>query len=124
DGTGRSSASHGVPRCLAAQEDDHLSNDFVYINQLPLRSTLLEEQAGSADDFPSTGCIFDDSRCSMAGLFHIGMIARKPAQASVGVGDGRGNRLIHFMCERSRQLSHGGHPVCLLEVPPRLAEEL
>jgi len=29
--------------CLAAQEDDHLSNDFVYIYELPLRKTLLEE---------------------------------------------------------------------------------
>ena len=89
-----------------------------------MRSTLLEEQAGSADDFPSTGCIFDDSRCSMAGLFHIGMIARKPAQASVGVGDGRGNRLIHFVRQGGSQLSHGGHPVAMCEIRLRLAQSL
>src|SRR6266478_5026209 len=31
-----------VSRCLAAQEDYHLSNGFVYVHELPLRSTLLE----------------------------------------------------------------------------------
>jgi hypothetical protein len=80
------------------QENDHLSNDFVYIQQLPFRSTLLEEQADAADDFRRTR------------LFEIWGLGGEPAQAGIGVGDGGGNRLIHFVRQGSRQLSHGGHP--------------
>ena len=78
-----------MSRYLAAHQGYHLSNDLVYINQLPLRSTLLEQQAGSADNFRGTGCVFDHSRRRFARLFHIGMIAVEPAQAGVGVGDRR-----------------------------------
>jgi len=99
---------HGVPRCFTAQEDDHLANDFVYINQLSLRRSLLEELADSIDDVGGSGCILDDSRRSLACFFHIGWIARKPSQARIAVGDGGGNRLIHFVREGSGQLSHGG----------------
>ena len=58
-----------VSRDLAAQEDDQPLNNFVYINQLPLRSALLEEQADPANDFRRTGCVFDDSRCGSTRLF-------------------------------------------------------
>src|SRR6266849_4277914 len=64
---------------VAAQQNDHLTDDFVYIHQLPRRNTLLEEQASPAHDVGCTGCIFDDSRRSLARLFHIGVIARQPA---------------------------------------------
>ena len=51
-------------------------------------------------------------------------VARKPAQASIGVGDRRGNRLIHFVRQGGGQLSHGGHPVDVREVRLRLAQSL
>ena len=56
------------------------------------------------------------SRRSFARLFHIGLIARKPSQAGIGVGDGGGNRLIHFVRQRGGQLSHGGHPADVCEI--------
>src|SRR5260370_6655467 len=61
-----------------------------HINQLVLRSTLLEEQANPADDFSRTDCVFSHSGRGFTSLFHITMIARKPAQAGVDVGDGGG----------------------------------
>ncbi len=91
-----------VSRRLASQENGHLSNDFVQINQLPLRSTLFEKQTDSANDFRGTRCVFDDPRGSVAGPFQIGMIARKPAQTGIGVGDRGGNRLVHFVRQRGR----------------------
>src|ERR1700726_485183 len=35
----------------------------------------------------------------------------KPAQSSLGVGDRRGDRLIHLMGDRGRELSHGRNAV-------------
>src|SRR5580704_11479300 len=113
-----------VSRCFAAEEDDHPSNNFVYLHQLPLRRTLLEELADSADDFGSTRPIVHDSLGSVARLFQIGMIARQPAQAGVGVGDGSGNRLIYFVRQGGRQLSHGGHPADPRQIRLRLAQGL
>src|SRR5712691_1320597 len=81
---------YGVSRHLAAQEDDHLSNNFVYIQQLPLRSTLLEEQADPTDDFRCTRSIFHDFHRSLARLFEIWGVASEPAQAGIGVGDSGG----------------------------------
>jgi len=71
---------------LAAQEDNHLSNYFVYINGLPLRRTLLEELADPTDDFGRTLCVFHDTQRRRARLFEIRVGASEPAQAGFGVG--------------------------------------
>src|SRR6266404_9067249 len=65
-----------VSRCLAAQEDDHLSHDFVYVYELPLRSALLEEQTDPADDFRRTHSVFRASHGSRARFFHFWGVAR------------------------------------------------
>src|SRR5229473_3289909 len=109
-----------ISRRLAAQEDDHLSNDFVYVHHLPLRSTLLEEQTDPADDFRRTHSVFRASHGSRARFFHVWGVARQPANAGIGVGDGSANRLVHFVGQGGSQLSHGGHPVHVREVCLRL----
>jgi hypothetical protein len=76
----------------------------------------------SADDFRRTGCVFDDSRRGLARLFHIGVIAPEPAQAGIGVGDGSGNRLIHFVRQRSGKLSHGSCLADACEIRLRLTQ--
>src|ERR1700674_285654 len=111
-----------VSRCLVAHQDDHLSDHFIYIHQLPLRSTLLEKQPDPVDNFRRPGCVFHDSQGSLARLFQIGLIAREPAQAGIGVGDGGGNRLFHFVCQGSSQLSQGGHPADVCEIRLRLTQ--
>jgi len=68
-----------VSRYLVAHQGDHVSNDVVYVNQLPLRSAIFEEETGSADDFRRAGCVFDGSRRGLACLFDIGVIAVEPA---------------------------------------------
>jgi len=42
---------------LAAQQNDHLSNDFVYIHQFLLRSAFLEQQADSSDYVSRAGYV-------------------------------------------------------------------
>src|SRR5260370_3794802 len=108
----------------AAKKNYHLSSSLVSVHELPLRSTLLEEQADPTDNFRRARPVFHDSHGSFARLFHIGTIARKPAQTGVGVGNGGGNRLIHFVRQRSRQLSHGGHPAHVCEIRPHLTPAL
>src|SRR5882762_7346910 len=115
---------YGVTRCLAAQEDDYLSNDFVHINRLMLWRTLPEEQADPADDFGGTGCVFSHSRRSLTRLVQIGIVARKPAQAGIGVSDGGGNRLIYFVRKGCGQLSHGCHAADVCEIRLRLAQRV
>src|SRR5580704_8480761 len=98
------------------QEDNHLSYDFIYINHLPFWTTLLEEQPDSLDDFRRASSVFYDSHGSCARLFEIWCVGGKPAHTGIGVGDGGGNRLIHFVRQRSSHLSHGGHPVHVREI--------
>ncbi len=50
-----------VPGGLVLQQDAHLSNDFIYVNQLALRRSLLEQQADPVDDVARTFCVFDES---------------------------------------------------------------
>src|SRR6202041_2896850 len=52
---------YDVSRCLATEEDSHFSNYFVYVHQLPFRSTLLEKQADSLDDLCRARSILHDS---------------------------------------------------------------
>src|SRR6266566_5397595 len=106
------------------QKSDHLSNDFLHVNELPFRSTLLEEQPRSLDDFRCTCSVSNDSHSSRACLFEIWCVGGKPAHTGLGIGDGGGNRLIHFVRQRSSQLSHGGHPVHVREVCLRLTQSL
>ena len=51
-----------------------------------------------------------------------GLIARKPAQAGIGVGDRCGNGLIYLVSQRGGQFAHGGYPVHVREVRLRLAQ--
>ena len=60
--------------------------------------------------------------CGCARLFEIWGVAGEPVQASLGVGDGGGNRLIHFVRQGGGQLRHGGHPVDACEIRPRFTQ--
>src|SRR5437870_6481395 len=48
-------------RSLAAEKNSHLLNNLVYIHELPLRTILLEELAGPADDFRRALSVVHDS---------------------------------------------------------------
>jgi len=63
---GRSSASSvrmeiEVAAGLAAQQDNHFSNEFIYINRFALRFALLEQRADSANDISRARYVFNES---------------------------------------------------------------
>ena len=87
-----------------------------------MRRGFLEEEANPADDFGRTRSVLDDPHCRGARLFDVWLIAVEPEHARVGIGEGGGNRLIHFMRQRNRQLPHGGHPADVGEIRLGLAQ--
>ena len=109
---------------LVVQESDHLSNHFVNINQRPLRRTLSEHQADSTDDLAGAGCVRDDSRRGFACFLRIWVFAVEPTQAGGGIDNGGSDRLIQFVCQRSRQLPHRGHPADVRKIRMSLTEHL
>src|SRR5207247_2298037 len=111
-------------RGLAPEKNSHLLNNLVYIHELPLRTILLEELAGPADDFRRALSVFHDSHGGRARLFEVWSVGREPAQAGISVGASCGDWLIHFVRQRSGQLSHGGHTVDACEIRLRLAQSL
>ena len=112
----------GVAGRLAAQEDDHLANDLVQINRLPLRSALPEEQARPADDVRRARSVLHDAHRGRARFREIRGLPREPVQAGVGVGDDRGDRLVHLVGQGRGQRAHGRHPIDVGEIGPRLAQ--
>ena len=113
-----------VSRCLPAQENNHLPNDFVDVNQLPLGSTLLEEQPNPADDLGRTCLVLNDSHRGLTRLFDVGSIPGEPAQASPGIGEGGCNRLIHLVRDRGSKFAHRDHAVRVGQVRLCLAQPL
>src|SRR6266851_5699577 len=89
-----------------------------------LRSTFLEDHVDPTNNFPSTGYVFDDSRCSLPRLFYIMLIPCKPSATGVGIGDSGGNRLVHFVRQGGGQLAHRGHPIYVRELRLGLTQSL
>src|SRR5260370_38718930 len=104
------------------QKKCHLSNNLVWIDQLPLQRTLLKKQADAVDDLARTPSVLYNSRRGRARLLQIGLLAGQPAQASVGVHDGCRNRLIDLMREGGSHLSHAAHPARTCEIGRRLPQ--
>src|ERR1700686_3604306 len=88
------------------------------------RNTFLEGHADPTDNFPSPGCVFSHSRRSLTRLSYIGMIARKPSQTGVGIGDRGGNRLVPLVREGGSQLPHRGHSIYVRELRLYLPQPL
>ncbi len=53
---------------LVAQQDNHFSNEFIYVDQFVLQRTLLEEEADPVNDVRRARYICHESRCGFACL--------------------------------------------------------
>jgi hypothetical protein len=71
---------------------------------------------GSGDDPGSALSVSHNINGWRAYLAEIRLLAIKPSQAGICVGDSSRNRLIYFMSQGSGQLSHGGRPVNACEI--------
>src|SRR5947208_1691897 len=88
DAGGMSAAAPIAERRPIAEENDHLLNQFIDIDQLLLSSASLEEQFDPFDDFSRTHSVSDTTTRRSARLFEIWCVPREPSHASTGVGDG------------------------------------
>src|SRR5579864_5855021 len=89
---------------LIAQHNDHVSDDFVYVNYVELWGTLLVEQADAVDDI---GCT--------PGISHR-------FQDSFSVCDGCPNWLLDFVRQRGGQLAHRVHAADMRKIRLELAQ--
>src|SRR5215470_15063827 len=110
--------------CRIPKHNDHLSNDFVQIDRLPLWRSLTVERAISVDDTHRTFRGINDSRQGMADLFKLGRLAPHPVQACLGIDSDRGDRLLDLVSQRCRKFSHHAHSVDPRELSLELAQSL
>jgi hypothetical protein len=67
---------NGGLHCLAAQQDDHLPNDIVYIDRFPFRCALFEEMRNAPDHIRCACAVLHDSHRSGALLQYSGWAQR------------------------------------------------
>ena len=81
--------------CLVAHEAKHLTDDFVYADQLAfLWSTPFVEGPHTVYDFGRTLSVLHCPRGCFARLLHVWFIAHEPSQAGPGVCDCCRNGLL------------------------------
>src|SRR5277367_2947594 len=110
--------------CRIAKHNDHLSNDFVQIDRLPLWRSSTVERAISVDDTGRTVRLIDDFRQGLAGPFKLGRLASDPLPAGLGMYHDRGDRLLDLVSQRRSQFSHHAHSVDPRELLLELAQSL
>jgi len=71
------------------------------------RRRILDQRADPAEDFTGPATLLDDGIDRLASFVENRWLDVKPAQSGIRVGDHRANRLIDFMGDRGRELSHG-----------------
>ncbi len=113
---------YGIPLRFGAEQGDDLQNDFIHVDQLPVRFALLRYGANAVDDVGGALCISNNCQSSLACLPEIGILSRKPSDTGAGAGAGGGDRLIHFVGQGSGQLSHGGHAAGVGEIRLRVPQ--
>src|ERR1700758_294953 len=104
------------------QQNDHLSYDFVYVDQLVLGCPSPVERAISLDNAGGTVYVIGNSRYGLASLFNLGWLTLQPSQAGSGIYCGRGDRLPDLVTQRCSQFSHHAHAVDAREIRLQLAQ--
>src|SRR4029077_4721174 len=107
---------------LIVQHNDHVSDDFVYVNYVQLWRTLLVEQADAVDDIGCTPGISVRFQQSCPRPRYVGVIAIKLSQARFSVCDGCPNWLLDFVRQRGGQLAHRAHAADMREIRFELAQ--
>src|ERR1700730_4054984 len=104
------------------QQDDHLSNDYIQVDQLALRRPSPVERAISVDDAGGTVYIGDNSRYALASLSNLRCLTLQPSQAGSGIHCGRSDGLHDLVTQRCSQFSHYTHAVDAREISLQLAQ--
>src|SRR3546814_15657320 len=103
---------------------DLLNDRFVELQGILPRGLLLDESTDAADDLGRTPSVLDGTTKRLPDLVQIWRLGTQPAQGRLGIGDSRPERLHDLMRNRGCQLSHGGDPLNMGKIRPRLTQGL
>src|SRR5882757_4949358 len=90
---------------LTLQQQDNVVDDLIYRQRYLQRVGLLGKRAYPPDDLGCSITVANHAFHRGARFVELRRIATEPAQARVAIGDDGCERLVHFVRDRSRQLS-------------------
>ena len=96
---------HPVAQQLTLHQGNDLVDDVIDIEQRPLDRGLVRERTNVPDHLGCPIALLDDLFHGAARFVQVGSPAVEPAQAGLGVGDDGSERLVHFVSDRSGQLT-------------------
>src|SRR5215469_2657503 len=99
----------------------HLANRFIDLQRLFPWRRFLDEITDATGDVARTIAVLDDATERLPYLLQIGRRAIQPTQRRLGVADGPGDGLVHFMDDRCRQLPQSGKAARMLQLHLHLA---
>src|ERR1700677_3175543 len=83
-----------------------LPDDVIDVEEHLLEVTLFCERPDAPDYLIRPIAVVYYPFHRAARCVQVGNLAIEPAQTGLGIGDDAGERLVHFMSDRGRQLSH------------------
>ena len=109
---------------LTLHQRDDFSNDLIQIERCLLDFRLVRKRPDTPHHFARpVGVVYHPfHRSSRSGK--VGRSAVQPPQARVGIGDDRGERLVHFMGDGSCQFAQGSDAGYMGEFRLRLVQRL
>src|SRR5215831_15886202 len=109
---------------FATSQGNDLKNYLVDLQVIFSWGRLLDEGTDSADDLAGSIAVCKDTIERLPGLLQIWRFFVQPAQRGRGIVDRCCDRLIDFMGNRGRQLSHRRDPVRMCQLDPDLSISL
>src|SRR5260370_13514530 len=109
---------------LTLHQGDNLLDDVIEVERRRLRVGLFRERTDATDHLSRPLGALDDVLSGATRFVQVGSFAVEPAQASLGVGDDGGERLVYFMGDRCGQLAQGRRACGMGEICLRFAKSL
>ena len=106
---------------FATGELDHLADRLVDVHPVLPWRRLFDELTDPADDVAGAIAVLDDASERLPRLLQMRWLTIQPAQRRLGVGDRRGDRLVHFMGDRGGELPHRRDAVGMRQLHLHLA---
>ena len=106
---------------FAMDEIDHLPDRFVDVQAILSGRRFFDVITNPADDVARSMAVLDDASERLPHLLQIRRSTIQKAQCRLGVDDGGGDGLFHFMGDRRRELSHGCDAVRMRQLHLHLA---
>ena len=95
-----------VLHCFATGQGDNLEDSVVDRNAVLPWRRFPDQRTDPTDDLARSFSVLLDITERLLGFLEIWPLRAQPAQTGLGIGDSRGDGLVHFMCDRGGELPH------------------